>query len=69
MNRIEFLKECQPFNKKYYEIWGYVPVHTDFVYDTYDKYLISLKMSVENKQPLDKFLKKLKIPKEKNVKL
>ena len=68
MNSIEFAKKCQPYNKMYYELFGEVPVHYEYI-ATQDQYFDALKKSVEQKVKIEKFLKKLKTPRGKDLKI
>lgn len=68
MNHIEFAKKCQPLNKKYYELYGDIPIVIHYV-ATKEEYLIALQKAVNNKVKIETYLKKLKQPKEKGAKL
>ena len=59
MNRIEFAKACQPLNKKYYELFGDIPIAIQYV-ATKEEYLIALQKAVDNKVKIETYLKKLK---------
>ena len=68
MEKIEFLKKCQPYNQKYYELFGETPISIEYI-ATYEEYLQALQKSVENKVKIETYLKKLKKSKEKGAKL
>lgn len=58
MNNIEFGKKCQPLNKKYFELFEYIPTPTDYI-ATRDEYIIALQSAVDNKVEISTILKKI----------
>ena len=58
MNNIEFGKKCQPLNKKYFELFKYIPTPTDYV-ATREEYLVALQSSVDNRVEISTLLKKV----------
>lgn len=67
MNRLEFLKKCQPYNKMYHEFFGEIPIHTEYV-ATYDEYYLALQKAVMEKVKLDTILEKIEKPDEEGAK-
>lgn len=60
MNNIEFGKKCQPLNKKYFELFKYIPTPTDYMASR-EEYIIALQYAVDNKVEISTILKKLEI--------
>ena len=58
MNNIEFGKKCQPLNKKYFEIFKYIPTPTDYI-ATREEYIVALQTAVDNKVEISTILKKI----------
>lgn len=58
MNNIEFGKKCQPLNKKYFEIFKYIPTPSDYVANR-EEYVLALQTSVENKVEISTILTKV----------
>ena len=57
MSSIEFEKKCHPYNKKYKELFGYVPGIRDYSCKQ-EEYFSALLMAIETKQDLSTFLVK-----------
>ncbi len=58
MTSIELGKKCRELNKQYRDIFGYVPVPSDYdVSITSEEYITALKRSVEEKQELKNYIK------------
>lgn len=57
MTSIEFGKKCQPLNKQYKDIFGYVPCRGDYMCSQ-DDYFDALTKAVETKQELSSFVKR-----------
>lgn len=58
MNNIEFGKKCQPLNKKYFELFKYVPTPTDYI-ATREEYIIALQSAIDDKVEISTILKKI----------
>lgn len=58
MNNIEFGKKCQPLNKKYYELFKYIPTPSDYI-ATRDEYLVALQSAVDNEVEISTILKRI----------
>ena len=58
MNNIEFGKKCQPLNKKYFELFEYVPTPTDYI-ATREEYIIALQSAIDDKVEISTILKKI----------
>ena len=58
MNNIEFGKKCQPLNKKYYALFGYIPTPSDYV-ATREEYANALQSAVDSKVEIFTLLKKI----------
>lgn len=56
MTSIEFGKLCRPYNKQYRDLFGYVPCPDDYSCNQ-DEFFKALKQSIEQKVPIDTFLK------------
>lgn len=54
----EFGKQCQPFNKKYKELFGYIPHQMDFNC-TREEYLEALSLAISEQKELLHFLPEL----------
>lgn len=57
MTSIEFNKKCKPFNKQYYELFGYIPCRDDYLC-TQNEFYNALMMSVFNKKEIGNYLKR-----------
>ena len=68
MERIEFLKKCQPYNKKYYELFNTVPIAMQYA-ATREEYLEALKRCVEEKVEIETILEKAEKPTAPDAKL
>lgn len=68
MERIEFLKKCQPYNKRYYELFNTVPVAMEYI-ATYEEYLEALKKCVEENVKIETLLEKIEKTTEVDAKL
>ena len=58
MNNIEFGKKCQQLNKKYYELFKYIPTPSDYI-ATRDEYLVALQSAVDNEVEISTILKRI----------
>ena len=58
MNNVEFGKRCQPLNKRYFEIFKYIPTPTDYI-ATREEYIVALQTAVDNKVEISTILKKI----------
>lgn len=58
MNNIEFGKKCQPLNKKYYELFKYIPTPSDYI-ATREEYLVALQSAVDNEVEISTILKRI----------
>ena len=61
MTIIDFQKKCIPLNKKYQELFGYIPSLFDYSC-TQDEYFAALQTAVSKKLPLDTLLTKVTSP-------
>lgn len=59
----EFSQKCVEYNKRYREIFGYVPRPSEYLFK-YEEYIEALKKSIETKKPIDVYLKKAGRPLE-----
>jgi len=57
MTSIEFGKKCQPLNKQYKDIFGYVPCRGDYICNQ-EEYFDALCKSIKEKISIDKLLPK-----------
>lgn len=57
LSSIEFEKKCHPYNRKYKELFGYVPGISEYSCRQ-DEYFSALLLAIETKQELTCFLKK-----------
>ena len=60
MTSIEFGKKCQPYNKQYKELFGYVPCRGDYRCNQ-DEYFEALLQAINTKQELSVLLPMYKI--------
>lgn len=58
MDMYEFGKVCQPLNKKYTELFGYIPHHDDFPC-TREEYVDALTQAITQKKEIFYFLPSL----------
>lgn len=58
MNNIEFGKKCQPLNKKYYELFKYIPTPSNYI-ATREEYLVALQSAVDNEVEIYTILKRI----------
>jgi hypothetical protein len=58
MNSKDFAKICQQLNIKYRDLFGEVPCPDDYIYEDQQKYIETLKKSIETNKPIGECLKK-----------
>jgi len=61
MNSQDFSNKCEPYNIKYYELFGSIPVPWDY-HATQDEFFAALLKAIEEKKPIDEYLSKGAIP-------
>lgn len=57
MTSIEFGKQCQPYNLRYRDIFGYVPCRGDYICSQ-EEYFNALLKAIETKQDISTFISK-----------
>ena len=67
MNSIEFGKKCKPYNKKYKEIFGYVPSRGDYRCGQ-EEYFQALLKAIETKTELSNLIPKAIFDDKSNIK-
>jgi len=66
MNSIEFGKMCQPYNKQYRDLFGYVPCRGDYSCSQ-EEYFNALQKAIEQGKELDQYLFKHTQPTNPNI--
>lgn len=61
MNSIEFCDKCRPFLKQYRDLFSVVPCPDDYACNQ-DEFYEALQKAVEEKKPLENYIKKAAAP-------